>query len=48
MAVRRQALRLAARAMEQKLNADTSRDAGPKLAGSCGGILVRDDEGCCN
>ncbi len=38
MAARRQALRLAAYALEQRLNADTSDDAGPKLACSCGGL----------
>ena len=31
MAARRQALRLAARALEQRLNADTSDHAGPEL-----------------
>lgn len=36
MAARRQALRLAARALEQKLNADTSDHAGPNLPCSCG------------
>ncbi len=36
MAARRQALRLAARALEQRLNADTSDDAGPQLACTCG------------
>lgn len=36
MAARRQALRLAARALEQRLNADTRDDAGPHLACSCG------------
>src|SRR5271166_2669220 len=36
MAARRQALRLAARALEQRLNADTSDHAGPELACSCG------------
>jgi Uncharacterised protein family (UPF0236) len=37
MAARRQALRLAARALEQGLNADTSDHAGPELPCSCGG-----------
>jgi hypothetical protein len=37
MAARRQALRLAARALEQRLNADTSDHVGPELACSCGG-----------
>lgn len=37
MAARRQALRLAARALEQRLNADTSDHAGPELPCSCGG-----------
>jgi len=37
MAARRQALRLAARALEQRLNADTSDHAGPPLPCSCGG-----------
>jgi hypothetical protein len=37
MAARRQALRLAAHALEQRLNADTSDHAGPQLACSCGG-----------
>jgi Uncharacterised protein family (UPF0236) len=36
MAVRRQALRLAARALEQRLNADTSDHAGPELPCPCG------------
>ena len=36
MAARRQALRLAARALEQRLNADTSDHAGPALPCSCG------------
>ena len=36
MAARRQALRLAARALEQRLNADTSDHAGPDLPCSCG------------
>jgi hypothetical protein len=36
MAARRQALRLAARAVEQRLNADTSDYAGPQLACACG------------
>jgi uncharacterized protein UPF0236 len=37
MAARRQALRLAAHALEQRLNADTSDHAGPQLPCSCGG-----------
>lgn len=37
MAVRRQALHLAARALEQKLNADISDYVGPELPCSCGG-----------
>ena len=37
MAARRQALRLAARALEQRLNADLSDHAGPELPCSCGG-----------
>ena len=37
MAARRQALRLAAHALEQRLNADTSDHAGPELPCSCGG-----------
>ena len=36
IAARRQALRLAARALEQRLNADTSDYTGPELACSCG------------
>jgi hypothetical protein len=36
MAARRQALRVAARAIEQRLNADTSDHAGPTLSCSCG------------
>ena len=36
LAARRQALRLAARALEQRLNADTSDYAGPELACACG------------
>jgi hypothetical protein len=36
MAARRQALRLAARALEQRLNADTSDHAGPQLPCACG------------
>src|SRR6266536_439288 len=36
MAARRQALRLAAYALEQRLNADTSDHAGPELPCSCG------------
>ena len=38
IAARRQALRLAARALEQRLNADTSDYAGPELRCSCGGL----------
>ena len=37
MAVRSQALRVAARALEQRLNADTSDHTGPELPCSCGG-----------
>jgi hypothetical protein len=37
MAVRRQALRLAARALEQRLNRDTSDHGGPELPCPCGG-----------
>jgi hypothetical protein len=37
MAARRQALRLAARALEQRLNADTSDYVGPELPCPCGG-----------
>lgn len=37
MAARRQALRLAAHALEQRLNADTSDHTGPPLPCSCGG-----------
>jgi len=37
-AARRQALRLAARALEQRLNADTSDHVGPELPCSCGGL----------
>ena len=37
MAARQQALRLAARALEQRLNADTSHYAGPELPCVCGG-----------
>ena len=36
MAARRQALRLAARALEQRLNGDTSDYVGPELSCSCG------------
>src|SRR4051794_8920380 len=36
MAARRQALRLAARALGQRLNADTSDHAGPQLPCACG------------
>ena len=38
MAARRQALRLAARALEQRLNADTSDHVGPELPCPCGGF----------
>lgn len=38
MAARRQALRLAAHALEQRLNADTSDHARPQLPCSCGGL----------
>jgi len=38
IAARRQALRLAARALEQRLNADASDYAGPELFCSCGGL----------
>ena len=38
MAARRQALRLAARALEQRLNADLSDHAGPELPCPCGGL----------
>jgi len=37
MAVRQQALQLAARAVEQRLNADPSDNAGPRLPCRCGG-----------
>jgi len=37
MAVRQQALQLAARAVEQRLNADPSDNAGPRLPCPCGG-----------
>ena len=37
IALRRQALRLAARAIEQRLNADTSDESGPRRACPCGG-----------
>ena len=37
MAARRQALRLAARALEQRLNADTGDHVGPELPCPCGG-----------
>ena len=37
MAARRQALRLAAQALEQRLNADRTDPAGPELPCSCGG-----------
>jgi hypothetical protein len=38
IAARRQALRLAARALEQRLNADITDHAGPELPCSCGGL----------
>ena len=38
IAARRQALRLAARALEQRLNADITDHAGPTLPCSCGGL----------
>ena len=38
IAARRQALRLAARALEQRLNADTTDHAGPQLSCLCGGV----------
>ena len=38
IAARRQALRLAARALEQRLNADITDHAGPTLPCSCGGV----------
>jgi len=38
MAARRQALRLAARALEQRLNADTGDHIGPELPCPCGGM----------
>ena len=38
IAARRQALRLAARALKQRLNADTSDHAGPQLPCCCGGV----------
>jgi hypothetical protein len=37
MAARRQALHLAARALEQRLNTDTSDHVGPQLPCPCGG-----------
>ena len=37
-AARRQALRLAARALEQRLNADTTDHAGPELLCPCGAV----------
>ena len=37
MAARRQALRLSARALEQRLNTDTSDHVGPRLPCPCGG-----------
>ena len=37
MAARRQTLRLAARALEQRLNTDTSDHVGPQLPCRCGG-----------
>ena len=38
MAARRQSLRLAARALEQRLNADTSDYVGPELPCPCGSV----------
>jgi hypothetical protein len=38
IAARRQALRLAARALEQRLNADITDHAGPELPCACGGL----------
>src|SRR5229473_3466735 len=38
MAARRQSLRLAARALEQRLNTDTSDHVGPQLPCPCGGL----------
>ena len=38
MAARRQVLRLAAGALEQRLNADTSDYVGPELPCPCGGV----------
>jgi len=38
MAARRQALRLAAHALEQRLNADTSDHVGLQLPCPCGGL----------
>jgi hypothetical protein len=40
MSVRWQALSLAARALEQRLSADTSDYVGPELPCSCGGLAV--------
>jgi len=40
MAARRQGLRLAARALEQRLNADTSDHVGPELPCPCGGSAL--------
>src|SRR5437588_231020 len=40
MAARRQSLRLAARALEQRLNADTSDYVGPELPCPCGGVAT--------
>jgi hypothetical protein len=40
MAARRQALRLAARALEQRLNADATDHAEPTLPCSCGGLAL--------
>jgi len=39
-AARRQALRLAARALEQRLNADTTDHAGPELPCACGAVAL--------
>jgi hypothetical protein len=44
MAARRQGLRLAARALEQRLNTDNSDYAGPELPCSCGGVPMRGAE----
>ena len=40
MAARRQVLRLAAGALEQRLNADTSDYVGPELPCPCGGVAT--------